>query len=278
MGFDLPLHVETAGRPADPGTDVFVLLHGFGASSFTWRYWAGELARRGHVVLVDMKGFGAAPKPDDGRYSPRDLADLIHRLIVQRGLTRVTLVGHSLGGGVSLLTAIRLLEEGEGRLHRMILVAGAAYRQKLPPFVALARRPRLSGFLLKLLGPRRVIRFVLRTIVFDKTAVTRGQIEGYADPLREAAGRHALLWAGSQIVPNDLDALNARFPELDVPTLLLWGRHDRVVPLWVGERLAADLPQAELEIFERCGHMPPEELPEETLKAVTGFLDRTRGS
>lgn len=278
MGFDLPLHVETAGPPADPGTDVFVLLHGFGASSFTWRYWVGELARRGHVVLVDMKGFGAAPKPDDGRYSPRDLADLIHRLIVQRGLSRVTLVGHSMGGGVSLLTAIRLLDEGGGRLHRMILVAGAAYRQKLPPFVALARRPRLSGFLLKLLGPRRVIRFVLRTIVFDKTAVTRSQVEGYADPLRKAAGRHALLWAASQIVPDDLDALNARFPELDVPTLLLWGRHDRVVPLWVGERLASQLPQAELEIFERCGHMPPEELPEETLEAVTGFLDRTRGS
>jgi len=275
MGFDLPLHVETVGRPPEPGTDVFVLLHGFGASSFTWRYWTAELARRGHVVLVDMKGFGAAPKPDDGRYRPQDLAELIHRLIVQRGLSRVTLVGHSLGGGVSLLTAIRLLDEGKGRLHRMILVAGAAYRQKLPPFVALARRPRSSGFLLKLLGPRRVIRFVLRTIVFDKTAVTRGQIEGYADPLRKAAGRRALLWAGSQIVPDNLDALNARFPELDVPTLLLWGRHDRVIPLWVGERLESELPRAELEVFERCGHMPPEELPEETLAAVAGFLDRT---
>ena len=64
-------------------------------------------------------------------------------------------------------------------------------------------------------------------------------------------------------------------PILDVPTLLLWGRHDRVVPLWVGERLAEQLPQAELEVFERCGHVPPEELPEETLGAVTAFLDRT---
>ncbi len=78
-------------------------------------------------------------------------------------------------------------------------------------------------------------------------------------------------------MPDDLDALNARFPELDVPTLLLWGRHDRVVPLWVGERLASDLPRAELQIFERCGHMPPEELPEETLEAVKAFLDRTAG-
>jgi len=275
MSFHLPLHVDTVGLPADSGTEVFVLLHGFGASSFTWRYWVTELARRGHVVLVDMKGFGSAPKPDDGQYSPHDLADLVHRLLVQRGLSQVTLIGHSLGGGVSLLTALRMLDEDGGRLRRMILVSGAAYRQKLPPFVALARRPRLSGLLLKLLGPRRVIRFVLRTIVFDKTAVTRSQIEGYADPLRDAEGRHALLWAGSQIVPDDLDALTLRFPELDVPTLLLWGRHDRVVPLWVGERLAEELPQAELEVFERCGHVPPEELPGETLGAVTAFLDRT---
>ena len=127
MTFELPLYVETAGMPAGPDVDTFVLLHGYGASSFTWRYLAPELAKRGHVLLVDMKGFGEAPKPDDGQYGPQDLAELIHRLLVQRRLSRVTLVGHSLGGGVSLLTALRLLDEGEDRLHRMVLVSGAAY-------------------------------------------------------------------------------------------------------------------------------------------------------
>jgi len=275
MSFDLPLHVETVGRPAGPGTDTFVLLHGYGASSFTWRNWAPELGRRGHVVLVDMKGFGAAPKPDDGQYGPGHLSDLIHRLIVQRGLSRVTLVGHSLGGGVSLLTALRMLDEGEGHLHRLVLVSGAAYRQRLPRFVGLARWPRFSTVIMALLGPRRLIRWVLGSIVFDKTALTRGQVEGYADPLRKHDARRALFWAAAQIVPDDVDELTARFPEIDVPTLLLWGRHDRVVPPWVGERLAAELPRAELRILEKCGHVPTEELPRETLEALTVFLDQT---
>ena len=275
MSFDLPLHVETVGQPNDPGTDVFVLLHGYGASSFTWRYWAPVLGRRGHVVLVDMKGFGAAPKPDDGQYGPQHLSDLIYRLLVQRELTRVTLIGHSLGGGVALLTALRMLDEGKGRLHRLVLVSGAAYRQRLPRFVALARWPRLSTVLMSLLGPRRLIRLVLRSIVFDKTAVTPSQVEGYADPLRKHGARRALFWAAAQIVPDDIDDFTVRFPEIDVPTLALWGRHDRVVPLWVGERLAVELPQAELQILERCGHVPTEELPEESLEALTAFLDRT---
>jgi pimeloyl-ACP methyl ester carboxylesterase len=277
LSFELPLHVETVGPSAEAGTDVFVLLHGYGASSFTWRYLSQELGARGHVVLVDMKGFGAAPKPDDGLYGPQHMAELIHRLILQRGLERVTLVGHSLGGGVALLTALRMVDEGAGRLHRLVLMCSAAYPQRLPPFVTLARWPRLSTMLLAVLGPRRVIRFVLRAIVFDKDAVTRGQVEGYADPLRKRAARRALLWAASQIVPEDIDALTARFPELDVPTLLLWGKHDRVVPLWVGERLAAALPRGELEVLERCGHVPPEELPQRTRDVVAAFLDRTAG-
>ena len=278
MSFDLPLHVETAGREPGDGVPVFLLLHGFGASSFTWRSWVSELSARGHVVLVDMKGFGAAPKPDDGRYQPTVQAELVHRLIAQRDLRRVTLCGHSLGGGVSLLTAIRLLDESRERgtpqrLERLVIVSGAAYRQRLPPFVAMARRPRLSAGLLGLLGPRRVIRYVLRTIVHDAEAVTSMQVEGYADPLRTKAARRALLWAAAQIVPPDLDDLAARFPEIDVPTLLLWGRQDRVVPLWVGERLAQELSRAELHVMEDCGHLPQEEHPQATLDLVRTFLD-----
>ena len=125
------------------------------------------------------------------------------------------------------------------------------------------------------LGPRRVVAMVLRTVVFDKDAVTRTQVEGYADPLRKQRARQSLLWAAAQIVPDDLDEITAHFPSLDVPVLLLWGRHDRVVPLWVGERLEQELPRATLEILEACGHAPPEELPGETLKKVVEFLDRT---
>jgi pimeloyl-ACP methyl ester carboxylesterase len=273
---ELPLWLERLGRAPTPGTDTFVLLHGYGGSAFSFRTWTSCLARRGHVVLVDMKGFGRAPKPDDDRYGPEELGELVTRLVVRDGMRRVTLVGHSLGGGVALYTALALRDAGEAaRLRRMVLVAGAAYMQPLPPFVALARHPRFTGALLRVLGPRAMVAQALRAIVFDPSGISAEQIRGYAEPMGAAAAERALLSAARQIVPPDLEALTERYPEIDVPTLVLWGRHDPAVPLWVGRRLAAVLPRATLHVLERCGHLPAEERPAESLAALTDFLDRT---
>lgn len=278
MALNLPLYVETHGLDPGEGVDTFVLIHGYGGSSFSWRYWLPTLAERGHVVLVDLKGFGSAPKPDDDRYAPDHQAELVHRLVLQRDLRRVTLVGHSLGGGVALLAALRLQAEPPSRLHRMVLVAGAAYRQKLPPFVALAHHPLLGRLLMKLLGPRRIVRWVLRTIVHDRSRITVGQIEGYAQPLVSRGAAAALIRSALQIVPDDLDDVIARYRTLDVPALLVWGREDRVVPLAVGERLARELPDATLVVLEACGHLPAEELPDESVGVLRAFLDRTGAS
>jgi pimeloyl-ACP methyl ester carboxylesterase len=278
MALDLPLAVETHGPPAGPGVETFLLLHGFGGSAFSWRYWTGPLARRGHVVLVDLKGFGSAPKPDDDAYGPHEQADLVDRLIVQRDLGNLTLVGHSLGGGIALLLALRLLDRHPQRLRRLVLLAGAAYRQELPPFVRFARWPRLSAFLLRLLGARFVVRKVLKRIVYDPTRVTRSQVEGYAEPMASGESRRALIRAGGVVLPHDLDEIVSRYPSITVPTLLLWGRQDPVVPLWVGERLAAALPDARLEVLDECGHLPAEERPEDSLLALERFVDGTRAT
>lgn len=272
---DLPLHIETLGRPAAPTEDTFVLVHGYGASSFTWRHWAPELAKLGHVVQVDLKGFGRAPKPADDRYAPADQAALVRRLIQERDLRNVTLVGHSIGGGVALLVALALLEDGSSRLSRLVIVSGAAYEQRLPPFVALAERPRLSSLLFRLVGPRRVVRWALRAIVHDSAVVTEEQVRGYATPLASGDAMRVLLSAARQIVPPDLEELARRYPEIVVPTLLVWGRQDRVVPLAIGVRLSEALPAARLRVLERCGHLPAEEKPDESWELLRRFLTKT---
>lgn len=279
-GDRIPLGVQRLGEPPGPETDTFVLLHGFGASSFTWRHWTPELERRGHVVLVDLKGFGTAPHPDDDRYGPADQAELVHRLLDDLGLERVTLLGHSLGGGVALLTALRLLDRPgeEDRLRRLVLVSAAAYRQRLPPFAHLGRWPRASRFLLRAVGTSNVVRWTLRSIVHDPKAVTPGQVAGYAGPLDDPAARRTLMKAAAQVMPPELDRITARYREIDVPTLLLWGREDRVTPLWVARRLSDQLPRARLEVLESCGHMPPEEHPRVSLALVAAFLDGGPGS
>ena len=108
-----------------------MLLHGYGGSAFSWRYWVPVLAESHEVWTVDLKGHGSAPAPADDRYTPHDHAELVYRLIVQKDLRGVTLFGHSRGGGIALIVALRLL--GEGRLKRLVLIAGAAYSQRCPP-------------------------------------------------------------------------------------------------------------------------------------------------
>ncbi len=264
--YALPLHVERHGTDGSP----VVLLHGFGGSSFSWRYWIPALAANHQVWAVDLKAHGSAPAPEDDFYTPHDHAELIYRLIIQQDLRNVTLFGHSMGGGIALLVALRLLERG--RLERLVLVAGAAYAQRLPPFVKMACQGRLAAVFFTLMPKRVLIRWILRTIVYDPSAISGAQVEAYAEPLRSAAHRRGLINTARNIIPPDLEQLSARFVEIDVPTLLMWGRHDRVVPLSIGERLLEELPNSTLEVMEECGHLPPEEVPKDSLKIVESFL------
>lgn len=270
LAVDVPLHVERVGSG-----DPMVFLHGFGASGFTWRLWTADLARDHALHLVDLRGFGRAPKRRDALYGPSEMADDVRRMILDLDLQRVTLVGHSMGGGVGLLTLLRLRDAGEGwRVRRLVSIAGTAYAQEFPPYVDLLRRP-ASHWLLRLVPTGWLVRKVIESIVFDPAAVTDEQVEGYAAPLRSWAAKRSVVACASQIVPDDLDSIVARYPEIDVPALLLWGRQDPVVPLAIAERLAGELPDARLVVLERCGHMPPEERPKASLRAVREFLADT---
>ena len=83
-----------------------LLIHGFGASTYTWRHIAPELARTHRVIAVDLKGFGQSDKPFDSRYSVFDQAELLAELIEEKDLHNLTLVGHSFGGGIALMLAL----------------------------------------------------------------------------------------------------------------------------------------------------------------------------
>lgn len=275
-----PLAVARSGLPSGGDHPTFLLLHGYAGSRFSWRHWMARLEARGSVVAVDLKGFGAADRPDDGAYGPHDQAALVHALIRREGLERLTLVGHSLGGGIALLAALRLRDEaagglGDSPLRRLVLLSAAAYPQKLPPLVHLSRWPGLSTTGMRLLGMETIVRWTLRSIVHDPDGVTEEQVRGYAGPLEDETAQRALLDVGARIVPPDLAAVTARYPEIDVPTLLLWGDSDRVVPASVGRQLHRALPDSRLEVLDRCGHLPAEEHPEASWARVAAFLDAT---
>lgn len=272
---ELPLDVERLGTG-----DPIVLLHGFGAHRFTYREWADELARTHAVHLVDLVGFGAAPAPRTAAgYAPEAQAEAVVRYLREAELRRVTLVGHSLGGGVALMAALRLRDGGEiDRLSGVVDIAGPAYPQGIPRYIGFARMPLVGAAVLRFVPPARLVRKVLEFVVFDETALTDAWVQGYAKPLRTRRARRAVLETARRIVPPDLARWVERFGDVTVPTLLLWGRHDRIVPLWVGQRLARDLPHARLVVLERCGHSPVEERPAESLAVLREFLRGIEGA
>lgn len=263
------LHVDSLGT----GEPV-VLLHGFGATSFTWRHLAPELAEDHQVFLVDLKGHGRSPKPPDDRYSLYDQADLVRGWIAARDLREVTLVGNSYGGGVALVTALRL--RGTDRLKRLVLLDTVAYEQPLPFFVALLRLPLLGPVSLALISPECAARLVLEKTFHDDDKIPPSAVREYAAPLREPGGRHAMIEAARQAIPSDVDRLVAEYPELGVPTLIVWGRDDEIVPVSIGRRLAKALPRARMAILPECGHAPQEECPELVVALVRVFLEEAR--
>ena len=261
-----PLYVEShgTGRP-------ILLVHGFGATAYTWRHLVPLLARRHEAITVDLKGSGRAQKPPDSLYGVRDQAGHITDLILSRDLTDVTLVGHSFGGGVVLAAVVgRALPPG--RLQSLVLIDSMAYRQAFPWFISLLRTPILGPLALGLLPKEPQVRLVLKTGYHDPAKIADDAVKAYAAPLRLAEARRALIETARAMPPEDADALAALYPAITLPTLMLWGRHDAIVPLPVGERLHRAIATSQLVVVDDAGHLPHEEAPALVSKEISRFL------
>jgi pimeloyl-ACP methyl ester carboxylesterase len=130
-----------------------LLLHGFGASTFTWRHIAPELAQTHRVIAVDLKGFGQSDKPFDERYSVSDQAELLAQLIEDKDLRDLTIVGHSFGGGVALRLALEANARLQGRISRLVLLDSIAYQQQIPVFFRLLDVPLVSQVGVRMVPP-----------------------------------------------------------------------------------------------------------------------------
>lgn len=249
-----------------------LLIHGFGASTYTWRKVAPPLANTHRVIAVDLKGFGQSDKPFDERYSVFDQAALLKQLILDQDLRDLTLVGHSFGGGVALVLALDEDPRLKGRISKLVLLDTIAYAQDIPVFFRMLDMPVFSHLGVRMVPPVVQTRIALRIAYLDNSKIDDEEVETYAAPLRTAAGKHAIIHSARQIVPEDLAEISERYESITMPTLLAWCDYDRIVPLQVGLKLQRTLPNSSLKIIEGCGHMPQEEQPEATLDLIQGFL------
>ncbi|MBM4301747.1 MAG: alpha/beta fold hydrolase [Deltaproteobacteria bacterium] len=251
-----------------------ILLHGFGASAYSWRFLAPPLAADHRVFTLDLKGYGLSAKPEDGKYAISDQADMVAAFIRTRDLRDLVVIGHSMGGGVTLMTYLKVRESQPARIRRLVLIDSAGYPQKMPWFIWLAKAPVLGSVGGKLVSPRFAAAQVLRKCYYNKDKITDEQIETYAYYGSLPGAREAVVQTAKQIVPDDIDALVAQYKTISVPVLIIWGADDEVVPVSVGRNFKRDIPGSELVILPQCGHMPPEEEPLATRQAIMDFLKK----
>jgi len=266
----LQVHYKTAGQ----GEPVLVLLHGFGASVFSWRQVMAPLAQVGTVIAFDRPAFGLTDRPlpeewnDENPYSPEAQADLTVALLDELGVEKAVLVGHSAGGTTALLTALRHPE----RVEALVLVDAAVYTQGSTPGWV---RPLLFTPQMRRLGPLLVRSIVtwgegmIRTAWDDPDKITLELLSGYKKPL-QAENWDRALW--ELVLASHPLGLDAQLDEVLVPALVITGDDDRIVPTEESLRLAAELPDAELVVIPNCGHVPHEERPEQFLQSVIDFL------
>lgn len=250
-----------------------LLIHGFGASTYTWRHIAPDLARDHRVIAVDMKGFGQSDKPFDEDYSVFDQAALLAQLIEDLDLNDLTVIGHSFGGGVALMLTLDESERLKGRITKLVLLDSIAYPQDIPMFFQMLDMPFVSHLSVRMVPPAVQTRIALQIAYLDNSKIEDEEVETYAAPLRTAAGKHALIHSARQIVPEGIEEISRRYKSIEQPTLIVWCDHDRIVPLDVGLKLRRTLPNAKLKLVDECGHMPQEEQPEATLALIRDFLD-----
>jgi len=251
-----------------------LLLHGFGACAYTWRYLITPLAGAHRVLTLELKGYGLSDKPRDGHYAVADQADIVAEFIRRQDLHDLVIMGHSMGGAVALMTFLKLekdTKDNPGRIQKLVLIDSAGYRQKLPWFIRLAKIPGAS-ILAALLPPRFAAALVLKKCYYDKDKITEEQIDTYAYYGSLPGAAEAISETAKQIIPANIDSITKQYQDIKVPVLLIWGVEDEVVPLKVGLSFKRDIRGAEWVPLYHCGHIPPEEEPEATRQAIMDFL------
>src|ERR1035437_2222096 len=248
-----------------------ILIHGFGASLRVWDDIYPLLSANYSVIRLDLKGSGFSSKPKDDQYAPSDQAYLLLKLLKQLGQTNVVLVGHSLGGGVALITYFEsMISAQDITVRGLILIDSAGYSQKLPFFVSVVRNP-ITRFFSYLMPAYYRVRFVLNRIMETKDRITADRIHKYSFFLNQSGSRYALCQTAKQILPQNASELASKISMIQIPTLIVWGENDPVIPVENAFQFRKAIQKAQLAVLPDTGHIPQEERPTETFSAMNQF-------
>jgi pimeloyl-ACP methyl ester carboxylesterase len=251
-----------------------ILIHGIGGSvEKDWMYTFGPLSEQNKVIGFDLLGFGLSDKPDM-IYSLDTGAQLVKDFMDVVNIDKAALVGLSMGGGVALKFAIRFPE----RLEKLVIVDSALLGRKIHPIFKIMSIPVIGRMLMKsdlshsektwntaLYDPAAVTKELVETDY--KLAVMPGYKRAFLRSLRSGCGIRGMR---PRVYKAVLDGLGS----IKKQTLIIWGKQDTLLPVEHAYTANEKIQGSQLHIFDKCGHVPPLEHPEEFVNIVSEFISR----
>ena len=245
----LNLHYIEKGE----GTRDILLIHGFRSYSYTWH------------ALIDPLANGLSDKPEKVPYNKDFFTQQIHAFMEAKGIAKANLIGNSMGGGLALSLTIAYPDD----VKSLILLNALGYPLEIPFHLSLGK---YCGQLLSPLFGPSLVRSGIKKIIYDPEQITEEQVEAYSLPYRFPGGVKASLLTLQNFENESLNEMSHHYPSLTVPTLIIWGDHDSLIPVSHFEKFKEDFPIGETLLIEKCGHLPQEETPDQVLTSILNFL------
>ena len=236
--------VSTYYEHSGEGAPTVVLIHGLGASTYTYHRNLLPLADHFSVYALDLKGFGASDKPGDG-YGLDEMRDHVSGFLDTTGVRRAVVVGHSMGGEI----ALRLTLQQPERVQALVLIDSAGFLEGSGTTGAAGRS--------------------IQRLFSEKGLVTQESVRAYGRPLRSRGGANALI---ARTRADDWGGVADRIGEIAVPTLVLWGEADQLLPVAHAERFQTAIPHAQVITYPDCGHRPTIERADDVNRDLIAFI------
>ncbi|HEY5174339.1 MAG TPA: alpha/beta fold hydrolase [Terriglobales bacterium] len=252
-----------------------LLIHGFMAYSFSWRFNMEALSRHFSVYAIDLPGCGFSQRTDEPQCSLASDAEGVLRFMEYFGMEQADVLGTSRGGGVAIVLATLAAQRSKRHLVRRLLLVcpinpWSSHGRLLTRLLATA----LGGFAVTHILPRLpgVMLRYFRRLYGDPSRIAPGSIEGYKAGLDVPGSfKHMLRIVRSWHC--DLTLIEESLPAIgELPTLLLWGSRDTAVYASSAYALQSRLKNSALVMLDGVGHVPYEEVPEEFNRVICDFL------
>lgn len=261
------LYYYAAGTRGSGNPVVF--LHGFPTSGHLWSDVVPLMPAGHRLVVVDQLGYGRSDRPLRRAVDVRAHAERVVALLDELRVERACLVGHGIGGGIAQSVAAR----HASRVSHLCLVNSVAFNHW--PTIE-AKLARLSLPLTRFLPPEILLAVLRRDLRRGYSDPTRAEhsLDHYLRPFANSDGRTALVAHIRALTTDETRALGEQLADIRVPTSVVWGQHDRAIPLWIGKRLQQSIPGATLDVIPGVRHFTPEEAPRQIADAVARLLLR----